>query len=374
VTYSFGKFFVPGPTDVRPDVLAAMTQPMIAHRGPEFEALFARIQTGLRAVFRTQRPVYVSTSSATGLMEAAIRCAPEGRILALVNGGFSERFAKIARMCGRECDEYKVPVGSAHEPGVLSRLLSIRQYAAITVVHSETSTGVLNDVRALSDAAHERGALCLIDSVSGLGGAPLEFDEWKCDYVLTGSQKALALPPGLAFAAASVDFVEGAFGLARVAVLDDARDGAVFANDPAVAGRVGEARGEHGRCGARGAVFLDERRDRRPAQERDVAREQQHVAVRVAEHRFGLQQRVAGADLRVLRHEPAAAPAHCRLHRVGLMADHDGHRRRAGRAGGVEDVVEQGPSGELVQHLGPLGFHPCALAGGQNHDVERAHL
>lgn len=210
MTYSFGKFFVPGPTDVRPDVLAAMTQPMIAHRGPEFEALFARIQTGLRAVFRTQRPVYVSTSSATGLMEAAIRCAPAGRILALVNGGFSERFAKIADMCGRECDRYEVPAGSAHDVAEVARRLSSARYAAVTVVHSETSTGVLNDARAISDAAHEHGALCLIDSVSGLGGAPLEFDEWKCDYVLTGSQKALALPPGLAFAAASLDFVENA--------------------------------------------------------------------------------------------------------------------------------------------------------------------
>jgi predicted phosphoserine aminotransferase len=210
VTYSFGRFFVPGPTDVRPDVLAAMAQPMIAHRGPEFEALYARVQEGLRAVFRTQRPVYVSSSSATGLMEAAIRCAPEGKILSLVNGGFSERFAKIAEACGREHDRYQVPEGSAHDPVLLGRLLSMRQYAAVTVVHSETSTGVLNDVRAISDVAHEHGALCLIDSVSGLGGARLEFDEWNCDYVLTGSQKALALPPGLAFAAASPAFVEGA--------------------------------------------------------------------------------------------------------------------------------------------------------------------
>ena len=210
MSYSFGKFFVPGPTDVRPDVLAAMAQPMIAHRGPEFEAMFARIQEGLRAVFRTERPVYVSSSSATGLMEAAIRCAPAGRILALVNGGFSERFAKIADMCGRECDRYEVAAGNAHDPAELGRKLSGQRYAAITVVHSETSTGVLNDVRALSDTTHEHGALCLIDSVSGLGGTPLEFDEWKCDYVLTGSQKALALPPGLAFAAASVDFVESA--------------------------------------------------------------------------------------------------------------------------------------------------------------------
>ncbi len=210
MSYSFGKFFVPGPTDVRPDVLAAMAQPMIAHRGPEFEALFARIQERLRLVFRTERPVYVSSSSATGLMEAAVRCAPAGRILALVNGGFSERFAKIADMCGRECDRYEVPAGSAHDPAELGRRLAGKRYVAITVVHSETSTGVLNDVRALSDIAHERGALCLIDSVSGLGGAPLEFDEWKCDYVLTGSQKALALPPGLAFAAASTDFVRSA--------------------------------------------------------------------------------------------------------------------------------------------------------------------
>ncbi|HUR91284.1 MAG TPA: aminotransferase class V-fold PLP-dependent enzyme, partial [Gemmatimonadaceae bacterium] len=210
MSYSFGKFFLPGPTDVRPDVLAAMTQPMIAHRGPEFESLFARIQAGLRAVFRTQRPVYVSSSSATGMMEAAIRCAPEGRILALVNGGFSERFAKIAAMCGREYDRYEVPAGGAHDPAVLAGMLSAKRYAAITVVHSETSTGVLNDVRAISHVAHQHGALCLIDSVSGLGGAPLEFDDWECDYVLTGSQKALALPPGLAFAAASADFVANA--------------------------------------------------------------------------------------------------------------------------------------------------------------------
>jgi len=209
MSYSFGKFFVPGPTDVRPDVLAAMAQPMIAHRGPEFEAMFARIQEGLRAVFRTERPVYVSSSSATGLMEAAIRCAPAGRILVLVNGGFSERFAKIADMCGRECDRYEVPPGAAHDPSELRKRLKAQAYVAITVVHSETSTGVLNDVRAINEAAHEHGVLCLIDSVSGLGGAPLEFDEWKCDYVLTGSQKALALPPGLAFAAVSVDFVEG---------------------------------------------------------------------------------------------------------------------------------------------------------------------
>lgn len=240
MSYAFGKFFVPGPTDVRPDVLAAMTQPMIAHRGPEFEAMFARIQEGLRAVFRTERPVYVSSSSATGLMEAAIRCAPAGRILALVNGGFSERFAKIADMCGRDFDRYEVPAGRAHDPAELRDRLAGKRYVAITVVHSETSTGVLNDVRALSDVARESGALCLIDSVSGLGGVPLEFDEWKCDYVLTGSQKALALPPGLAFAAASADFARAAKEVAGRGVYFDLGEFDQFAakdqtpNTPAV--------------------------------------------------------------------------------------------------------------------------------------------
>src|SRR5438045_2296807 len=88
----------------------------------------------------------------------------------------------------------------------------MRKYVAITVVHSETSTGALNDVRSISDCAHRHGVLCLIDSVSGLGGAELRFDEWNLDYVLTGSQKALALPPGLSFAVASSAFVDQASG------------------------------------------------------------------------------------------------------------------------------------------------------------------
>src|ERR671916_2591078 len=100
-THAFGTFFLPGPTDVRPEILTAMTRPMISHRGAVFEEMFARIQAGLRHVFRTRRPVYVSTSSATGLMEASLRCAPPGAILSLVNGAFSERYARIAGSCSR---------------------------------------------------------------------------------------------------------------------------------------------------------------------------------------------------------------------------------------------------------------------------------
>lgn len=211
-TKTFGTFFLPGPTEVREEIMAAMIQPMIPHRGSEFEKLFERLQVGLRPVFKTERPVYISSSSATGMMEGAIRCAPPGRILCLVNGAFSERFAHIASMCGRDVDRYEVAWGQVHAIPQLDERLSMRKYTAITVVHSETSTGALNDVRAISDCAHRRGVVCLIDSVSGLGGAELRFDEWNLDYVLTGSQKALALPPGLSFAVASTTFIDQANG------------------------------------------------------------------------------------------------------------------------------------------------------------------
>jgi aspartate aminotransferase-like enzyme len=207
---TFGTFFLPGPTEVRQEILAAMMQPMIAHRGSAFEQLFERLQRGLRPLFMTERPVYINSASATGMMESAIRCAPAGRILSLVNGAFSERFAHIASMCARDVDRYEVAWGQIHTIPQLDERLSMRKYSAITVVHSETSTGALNDVRAISDCAHRHGAVCLVDSVSGFAGAELRFDEWKLDYALTGSQKALALPPGLSFAVASPSFVDQA--------------------------------------------------------------------------------------------------------------------------------------------------------------------
>ena len=204
----FGSFFLPGPTEVRAEVLAAMLKPMIPHRSAEFEDLFARLQSGLKEVFLTARPVFISASSGTGMMEAAIRALPRGRVLSLVNGAFSERFAHIAEMCGREVDRYEEPWGAVHSLDKLDSFLSKREYRAITVTHSETSTGALNDIRAISDLAHSRGALCMIDSVSGLAGAELRFDEWKLDYVLTGSQKSMALPSGLAFGLASGEMIE----------------------------------------------------------------------------------------------------------------------------------------------------------------------
>ncbi len=202
-TNGFGRFFLPGPTEVLPEVLEAQVRPMIGHRGKDAVELISRIQPLLQYVFRTKRPVYISTSSATGLMEAAVRNGARRRVLSLVNGAFSERFWKIALACGLEADALEVPWGEANTPEQLEEALRRGDYDAVTVVHSETSTGVLNPIAELARVAHAAGdVVLLVDSVSGLAGAPVETDEWALDFVLTGGQKALALPPGLAFGVA----------------------------------------------------------------------------------------------------------------------------------------------------------------------------
>jgi predicted phosphoserine aminotransferase len=209
----FGRFFLPGPTEVRPGILQAMVGPMMGHRSRGMEELIARIQPTLRDVFRTERPVYISTSSATGLMEAAVRNGARRRVLSLVNGAFSERFHRIALACGLEAEASEVPWGEANTPDALRDALRTGDFDAVVVVHSETSTGVLNPIRELAAAAHDAGdVVLLVDSVSGVGGAPVETDAWHLDFVLTGSQKALALPAGLAFGVAQPNILERAAG------------------------------------------------------------------------------------------------------------------------------------------------------------------
>lgn len=205
-----GRFFLPGPTEVHPDVLAAQTAQMIGHRGQAIETLMKRIQEGLRPLFVTDSPVIVSTSSATGLMEAAVRNGVAGgRVLSLVNGAFSGRFAKIAESCGLEVDAWEVEWGEVHDPGALARRLESGRYDAVTLSQSETSTGALQDLEAIAGVLGEHpDTLLLVDSVTGIGGVEIRTDEWGVDFILTGSQKALALPPGLAFGVASAAMLE----------------------------------------------------------------------------------------------------------------------------------------------------------------------
>lgn len=210
-TTTFGRFFLPGPTEVRPEMLEAMQQPMIGHRVREMEELMGRIQPGLKYVFRTDRPVYVSASSATGLMEGAIRNGVRRRVLCLVNGAFSERFYKIALATGIAADALEVEWGDVNMPHAVQKALRRGIYDAVTVVHSETSTGVLNPIKDLAEVTRGAGdVVLLVDAVSSMAGTRIEADAWGLDFVLTGSQKCFALPPGLAFGAAQPNILERA--------------------------------------------------------------------------------------------------------------------------------------------------------------------
>ena len=202
----FGRFFLPGPTEVRPEVLDAMRRPVIGHRGAAMRDLLAGIDPDLRALFGTERPVFVSTSSATGLMEAAITGLCARRVLALVCGAFGDRFRAIAERCGRPVAALRVEPGEPNTPEALREALRARpgRWDLVTVVHSETSTGVLGPVADLAAVVREHDDLLLaVDGVTSVGGVEIRFDEWGADFLLTGSQKALALPPGLALGVAS---------------------------------------------------------------------------------------------------------------------------------------------------------------------------
>lgn len=201
------KLFIPGPTEVRPEILEAQTQWMIGHRMPECADLFERIQGKLQEVFATQQRVYVTASSGTGLQEAAVRNCSRVRVLNCVNGAFADRWREVTEANGRANAVLEFEWGQPVRPEAIVGRLQDEAFDAITIVHNETSTGVTSPVKEIAQAV--RGApngdeiMILVDSVSGLSGVPLEFDNWDLDVVLTSSQKAFALPAGLAFAAVS---------------------------------------------------------------------------------------------------------------------------------------------------------------------------
>lgn len=207
----FGRNFLPGPTDVRTEVLLAQAQPMFPHRGPRMQALHAAMQPALQACFGTTQPVFVATCSGTGLIEAAVRSGVRERILVPVGGYFGEYFARIAESCGKQVFRVEVHPGTAITPAQLDQFLEGPAVDAVALVHSESSTGALADVAALAQVVKARkDLLLLVDGVTSVGAMPIDMDRWGADFYCTGSQKALALPPGLAFGAASPRFLERA--------------------------------------------------------------------------------------------------------------------------------------------------------------------
>ncbi len=197
--------FVPGPMDVDPEVMDAQTIPMLPHRSKEFETIFHRAEGKARPLFGTQNRVFISASSGTGLQEAAVRNFAQSSVLACVNGAFSERWLEVAKSNGKSIDTVEAEWGQPIRPEDVAAALRQKPYEVLTIVHNETSTGLQNPVDAIAAAARgvSPDTLICVDAVSSLGGAPIEMDAWGLDFVLTSSQKALALPPGLALGATS---------------------------------------------------------------------------------------------------------------------------------------------------------------------------
>lgn len=208
------RLFLPGPVEVRKEILDAQTAWMIGHRSTAFSDLFARMQDKLKQVFLTQNRVFVQGSSGTGLWEGASRnCIRDGhKALHLVGGAFSERWAEVSQWNGKEVDTIAVDWGQAHTPEMVADALKKQPYDAVCFVHNETSTGVTNPVKDIAATVRELApeTLILVDTVSGFLGAELRVDDWGIDVALTSSQKAFALPPGIAFAAVSDRVIERA--------------------------------------------------------------------------------------------------------------------------------------------------------------------
>jgi len=199
---------IPGPTPIPPQVAAAMTRPMINHRGEEFSALFAEVSAGLQQVFRTEQPVYIFPAAGSGGWEAALvnTLNPGDTVLSVSVGDFGERWYRAATKLGLTVERLRFEPGEAADPARIAERLAEdrqKQIQAVLVQHNETSTGVTNDVRSIARVVREHGALIMVDSVSGLGALPLEMDAWGLDVVLTGAQKALMCPPGLSLIAFS---------------------------------------------------------------------------------------------------------------------------------------------------------------------------
>ncbi len=195
----------PGPTPVPPEVLAALAEPVIHHRSPDFKAVFSETLARLREVFHTENEVLVFTASGTGAFESAVAnlLSPGEKVLAVSHGNFGTRWQKMAAAFG--CDVVPLTYDWGRTPVAddVSRALAESGANVALLVHSETSTGVVSDIRSLVAACNDAGAISVVDAISSLGAVPVETDSWGIDVVVTGSQKALMTPPGLAFASVS---------------------------------------------------------------------------------------------------------------------------------------------------------------------------
>lgn len=193
------KLFIPGPIEVSQKTFAAFCKPMIGHRSNDFKKLYGAIQPQLQTLFGTKQPVFLSTSSAWGVMEGAIRNLVHKKVLNCMNGAFSDKWLDVSRRCGKEADGLQVEWGQPILPAALDAKLATGEYDVVTLIHNETSTGVMSNIAELAAVVRKYpDVLLVVDTVSSFSVIPIPMDELGIDVLLTGSQKALALPPGLA--------------------------------------------------------------------------------------------------------------------------------------------------------------------------------
>ncbi|MBN2543398.1 alanine--glyoxylate aminotransferase family protein [bacterium] len=203
------KLFIPGPTEVRDEILEAMSIYMFGHRSSDFSELFNRVVPKVQKALYTGNKIFLATSSSTGLMEASVRNCSNKKVLNCMCGAFSDRWNGITKACNLECDQLKVEWGKAIKPEMVDEKLSTGEFDAITFVHNETSTGLMNPLEEIAEVMKKYpDVLFLVDAVSSMMGVKIEVDKLGIDVCLAGVQKCWALPPGLAIASVSEKAIE----------------------------------------------------------------------------------------------------------------------------------------------------------------------
>jgi aspartate aminotransferase-like enzyme len=210
------KLHIPGPIEVSEKTFRAFCSPMIGHRGQGFKDLYAKMQPQLQSLLGTKQLVYLSTSSAWGVMEGAIRNLVAKKVLNCMCGAFSDKWLDVSQRCGKQAEALQVPWGSPIRAEAVDQKLATGQFDALTLIHNETSTGTmlpLLEIAALKKKYPD--VMFIVDAVSSMSALPLNFDELGIDVLLAGTQKAFALPPGLAV------FVASPAALAKSATMKD---------------------------------------------------------------------------------------------------------------------------------------------------------
>lgn len=199
----FPKLFTVGPVYVRDEVRAEMGKQMFSHRSSEYVDLHGGVIANIQKLLQTEKPTFIFPSSATGIWESCARNVVEKKTLSCINGAFSKRFAEVIEANGKEVERLEKPIGQAILPEELDAALSSSDADSVSIVHNETSTGVMNPLEDLMKVCNDHGVLSMVDVVSSVAGAPIYVDKWDIDICLFSVQKCLAVPPGLACASIS---------------------------------------------------------------------------------------------------------------------------------------------------------------------------